>query len=692
MNGIPRRILVPLLLLGLTAGTTLGDKPNVRQQLGTPAMIDRGDRLPSGPSVASEPLDRSDFAPAAPQGFGDRDNAQTWGMAWFKGALYVGTGRATYCVQQATLELFQPFPDPYPPQDEDVICPPDPHEIPLRAEIWRWTPRDDQWTRVYQSPEDVPIKGTELFTARDIGYRGMLVFPEPQLDGTLEDVLYISGVSSRGAQGSGFNGPVPPPRILRTADGETFTPIPQDPGTFMGDTLVSGFRTMKLYKGKLYVVASVGLLGHGLIFESEQPWLGNDAFRQISPEGVNFFEIETYNGHLFAGTGGQPANGDPPFRLLKTDAEGDLPYTFTEIIPEAGYRPFLKSAAVIALREFKNHLFVGTDRELFRVNPDDSWDLIVGSPRDTPDGFKTPLGGLNIGFDNIFGIHMWRMATNDGWLYIGTQDQSTKWRNLLLVNLWLEPGLGFDLYATNDGWHFTRISRTGFGDLFNNGARNMISTPRGFFLGTANHYFGMQLFRAPRLSELSTEVLRAPGTVEMEVAGDRGILSWEAVPGATRYQVYRDTWFAESNPIATVPASPDEILFHVDADSDHTKQHHYFIIAEDDKGNVSSRSGIGRTPAISFTPNFPRLEQLLIAGGTPARIMTVYRSAEAAMAARDYESAVARLRRVRGMLRGFDLGALEQWRAVDFDILVAKLIRRILLAKAGALPDAVVLG
>jgi hypothetical protein len=31
----------------------------------------------------------------APQGFGDRQNSQAWSMAWWRGRLYVGTGRAT---------------------------------------------------------------------------------------------------------------------------------------------------------------------------------------------------------------------------------------------------------------------------------------------------------------------------------------------------------------------------------------------------------------------------------------------------------------------------------------------------------------------------------------------------------------------------------------------------------------------
>jgi len=646
----------------------------------------------SAQTNAPEPLRRSDFAAVAPQGFGDRDNSQTWGTVWFRDALYVGTGRATYCVQQATLELFQPFPDPFPPQDEDVVCPDDPHDIPLQAEIWRWTPADGSWTRVHQAPMDVPILGTDKFTSRDIGYRGMVVFPERQRDGSVKRVLYVSAVSSRGAQGVGFNGPVPPPRILRSEDGERFTPVPQDPGTFMGDTLVSGFRTLKAFHGKLYVVASVGLLGHGIILESEQPWLGNDAFRQVSPPDLRFFEIETYNGFLYAGTGGQPANNDPPFRLLKTNAKGEPPYTFTEVIPEAAYRTSLRSAAVISMREFKNRLFVGTDRELLRVNPDDSWDLVIGTPRDTPAGLKVPLGGMNIGFDSVFGIHMWRMTDSDGWLYIGTQDQSTKWRNLSIINSLLEPGMGFDLYATNDGWHFTRISRNGFDDLFNNGVRNFVSTPAGFFLGTANHYYGLQIHRAPRPPEALPPAVAAPKLVELEMIDDAALLSWEPSPGAVRYHVFRDSWFKHSEEIATIDGLTDESWFYVDDETAPNKQNHYFVVAENGLGALSEASNIGRKPAITVVPTFGMLRPLMAVGGAPASMLKLLAAAQAHLEKGNHDTSLMLLRRLRGYLRGRGRGSMSAWRAEDLDLLVVRLMRRVRLAKAGVIPEPLVVG
>src|SRR6185503_17205573 len=165
-----------------------------------------------------------------------------------------------------------------------------------------------------RSPNDVPIEGTApvKYTARDVGYRGMEVFREA--DGT--EALYVSGVTSRGAQGVGFNGPVPPPRLLRSTDGVNFAPVPQDPGTVLGDTTVTGFRTIVSLNGKMYVLASIGLLGHGIVYEASHPEQGNNAFRQVSPPGKTFFEIESYNDTLYLGTGVQPRLDPTPFSLL----------------------------------------------------------------------------------------------------------------------------------------------------------------------------------------------------------------------------------------------------------------------------------------------------------------------------------------------------------------------------------------
>ena len=53
---------------------------------------------------------------------------------------------------------------------------------------------------------------------------------------------------------------------------------------------------------------------------------------------------------------------------------------------------------------------------------------------------------------------------------------------------------GFDLLVSNDGVNFDAITRDGFGDYSNHGLRTICSTEYGVFMGTANPYYGTQLW------------------------------------------------------------------------------------------------------------------------------------------------------------------------------------------------------
>lgn len=54
---------------------------------------------------------------------------------------------------------------------------------------------------------------------------------------------------------------------------------------------------------------------------------------------------------------------------------------------------------------------------------------------------------------------------------------------------------GFDLLVTSDGVNFDAITRTGFNDPNNHGLRTMNATAEGLFLGTANPFWGTQLWK-----------------------------------------------------------------------------------------------------------------------------------------------------------------------------------------------------
>jgi hypothetical protein len=627
--------------------------------------------------AAAQAITASDFVETAPQGFGDRHNSHTWATAWWRGKLYVGTGRATFCVQQAMVAYLRPDLGSYPPGEAEVDCEPDPHDIPLQAEIWTWTPETNTWDLVYRSPNDVPIAGTDpqKYTARDIGYRGMLVFREQ--DGT--EALYVSGVASRGDKGDGFNGHVPPPRILRSTDGVTFTPIPQDPGTVLGDTLVSGFRNLVRYNDKLYVIGSVGLLGHGLIYAAANPELGNDAFRQVSPPGKTFFEMEAYNGFLYAGTGVQPQNDPTPFSVLKTDGEGDAP-VFTTIIPEGAYQRRNPSSAVISMQEFKGRLYLGTDREVLRINPDDTWDLVVGARRSTPDGhLLEPLSGYDIGFDYLFNVHMWRMTVFDGELLVGTNDPSTKWRNVLGSGF-LRPRMGADLFGSADGWNFSMITRDGLGDIYNTGVRALAPTPFGLILGSANHYYGTRVYRAAP----EARVVDAPRRLSAEAAGRLALLSWEASAGATRYHVFRDSGFGTEEEIAVVDATRP-IQTYLDTTVDRLKRYHYFVVAEAAPGQLSRPSVTAVFPYEGPRPTFDSLAAQLAAWSAPAEWTDGLARTRRLVGLHKMGRAVRQLARLRQTVQA--PSAVVSWRVEDLDVLLARFQRRLKLVRAGALPE-----
>lgn len=53
---------------------------------------------------------------------------------------------------------------------------------------------------------------------------------------------------------------------------------------------------------------------------------------------------------------------------------------------------------------------------------------------------------------------------------------------------------GFDLYVSEDGVHFDCISTDGFGDPFNHGVRVFAETDSGLVIGTANPFYGTQVW------------------------------------------------------------------------------------------------------------------------------------------------------------------------------------------------------
>ena len=443
----------------------------------------------------------------------------------------------------------------YPPNDPGLSCAPDGADLALQAEIWRWEPATDTWLRVFQSPLDLdnpgegppqpPRVGKKL--PYEIAFRGLAAHTDP--DGT--EALYAFGVNSTVM----WSRSLPPPRILRSTDGLNFVPVPQTPGTFLGDLPFnpdhSSFRSPESFGGKLFVLSGP-IFGQGSLIASADPARGDDAWFLAAPTSLVFYEMQAFNGWLYVGT----LNARRGYSILKTRAEGPPPYEFITVVPAGAYLTDRPSQSVVSMHEYGGRLYVGTASfpEVIRINPDDTWDLVVGQPREVPlpaggSEWKYPLSNLNAGFGHTLNDHVWQIEDFSNQLYMGPSTpaagrSSTPCLDLCCGTTW-SPSLSnrrrLALHGSDDQWVRQPIRPIRW--PFDYGVRTLKSTPYGVFLGTANDAYGLAIFRATTEASSRPD---PPAALEIEAAKSGGaLLSWREAPLARSYQI----WRAEVNPI-----------------------------------------------------------------------------------------------------------------------------------------------
>jgi len=495
------------------------------------------------------------FVRVATNGFGDDANTEAWSMAWFNGQLYVGTGREVYCVTEADAAIEAALPGLYPPAIGN--CTPDYHLLPLQAEIWQYTPQTDTWVRVFQSPNSLTTTsntGATVATAREMGVRSLTVVTEPTPTGcgttgnpACTVALYAGTVTSGAIFEPGhIVGGWPPPRILRSVDGVTWTPLSQDTGTFLANISqpstqgasqtfqVFGVRSGGQLNGVLYL--QIGdYSGVGQVIGSlpgSNPMTGDNNYQYVSPPAATLpvWILQEFNGFMYAGTG-NPYSSDTgaptEYGVWKTAGAGPAPYTWSPIISQGAYASTGSiSNYAMSFEIFPDTLtggcsatagtapgaggclYVGTDQpsEMVRIHPDetgqvqvgpaDSWDLVVGNPRTCPTTAPCagqailPISGIGQYFDNGFTGHFWRMGVGGLGLYMSTFDSSGEsyYENGNAEN-WSQE-YGTDLFRTPDGVHWTAVSKTGLGDGMNTGGRTFQATPFGLYWGTSRPAVG----------------------------------------------------------------------------------------------------------------------------------------------------------------------------------------------------------
>jgi hypothetical protein len=502
---------------------------------------------------------------------------------------------------------------------------------------------------------------------------------------------------------------------------------------------------MLTYNDRLYLVAA-RIQGRGAVWEAEDPAAGNDSFRQITPlDGFEVFELETFNDQLYVGTATIGSEVLPEAELPKrvgytvrrTDCTGTPPYTFTTVVTAGGYLPKRPSQGVVSMQVYDGRLYVGTDTpaEIIRINPDDTWDLVVGEARETPVGWKYPLSGMDAGFGWSMNVHIWRMQAHDGALYAGTADKSAQLHTFPGMVERFGDQFGFDLYQTTDGQQFTPITTDGFGDMWQVGARNFASTPYGLFLGTISFWYGCDMWQAGggplnavylpiicsaeqradgllqssagasanRRSGQIARLPQPPQRLEIETMHGAAVLSWDRPAGATRFRIFRSDFVSNRelqlpnlDPDVWIPGRFTQVgttdrFYFVDASVESDRPYHYYVVA-DNAETVSGPSNIARMPSLIPVVTFSSLQSTLadwanLAGPeaeSSENDLEMGLARAAAYASNgDLDAASRSLRYLRDALQLNRSPRLDPWRAEDFEILVTKLARRVRLARLG---------
>jgi hypothetical protein len=444
---------------------------------------------------------------AHPQG--SQLNNYAWSMTWFKGKLYVGTGRFETDGSLASLST-------------------------MSGQIWAYTPggpggASGTWALAYQSPMG-------FFGPREFGYRWMTVC-------TFGNTEYMFVSTAGFLQGN----------ILRTSDGVNFTALSRN--GYPPNSV--GFRTMACFTEpsgrQVLITTEVGKGGDASTYDSDlsdnpivlanndptgnTSWRNYSPLRMDDPENNAFFTMYAAGDTLYAGVVNLVSGAQLWQTKGCTRPGGQCIPTWTKIVDRGAGRSMnadgtVKNAGISDIMAFGGALYMGISTvtnnkppaEMWRLRADGMVEVVIGDPRlnygANPNAASTNpalpanlrcgllledidgVGGANDcpptarrggGFGPISNAaggyppggayYFWRLhnyaynATSapqgDGRLYTGT----------------LQLG-GFGLLASANGVDWTTVSNDGLGSPRQIGMRSIASSPIGLFVGSAYRRFG----------------------------------------------------------------------------------------------------------------------------------------------------------------------------------------------------------
>jgi hypothetical protein len=309
------------------------------------------------------------------------------------------------------------------------------------------------------------------------------------------------------------------PSVWRSPTGE--------PGTwekvFANTTAPGSVRGLTVHNGLLYMAVTHEVImprvaGEVYATDGETFWTVNDdGFGNIFNEGV--YSLESFNGYLYAGT----HNRTQGFEVWKMEGPDGAPPV--KIADGGVTDPANQSIGSMVV--FEDHLYCGSlifaginihfppllrGADMIRINADDEVEVIVG---------PGSLGGYRSGFGSMHNAYIWSLEVHEDYIYCGTWDSARTVRlddpeasGLTDVLNGLANGIkerrnqreyydlydlikqsGASLYRSSDGVRWIPIFQAGLGNPDNYGVRNMVSHDGTLYIGMANPFDGLEVWK-----------------------------------------------------------------------------------------------------------------------------------------------------------------------------------------------------
>jgi hypothetical protein len=433
-----------------------------------------------------------------------RQNNYAWSISELGDYIYVGTGRNIVVNIIKSIEPNTQLP---------ALIKPDP--IDNLAEIWRYK-KDGTlpWERVFKAPSGSGITGFR-FMIQDRPFGG-------------SPCIYAATFGLK-------------VQILKTTNGVNWFILP--------DTVLQGAssRAMVIQKRKLYVatIDETNASSIPLLYSSKDPeffpWEpvidysapGFDPAK--NPKGA-ISNMEIFDNRIYAAT----SNSDG-VQVWRTNGEEPELNEWTLVVDNGFGDPANKYSLSIGV--FKDYLYVSGTKELplswflprgcdvIRIDKDDNWQLIIGGNPFIPltpavENEKKSLSGLGSGFDNPFNVYAWQIQEYQDKLLISTFDDSSNMEvildtlltnrlalyqligetiTIILIEIYksiveilraIRYPIGFDLYISDDGVHFSSVVLRGLANPNNYGGRLLyVDSSQKLYLGTANPFQGCEVWK-----------------------------------------------------------------------------------------------------------------------------------------------------------------------------------------------------